>query len=113
HVPEVLDLSPEELARRGFGIDYTSRQKGIDVHDLKCASEDALRQTPAVFYIGEVRDASDWKEVLEFAGTGHLVVTTAHAGSLIEAMIKLLGAVDAKTPADRRRYAEKILAVVH
>jgi len=101
-----------ELAWKA-GVDYTPREKGKDVRDLKQGFADALRQTPAVYFIGEARDVGDWKQILEFAGTGHLVVTTAHAGSLLEMMMKIINACDAKTAAERRHYADKILAVVH
>ncbi len=104
---------PKATLARWWGIDYTPRQKGKDVHDLKQAFADALRQTPSVFYIGEVRDPTDWPAILEFAGTGHLVVTTAHAGSLLEAVSKILSAVGARTPAERRQWASKVLSVVH
>lgn len=96
-----------------FGIDYTPREKAKDVGTLEQGFADALRQTPYVYYIGEVRDIRDWKAVLEFAGTGHLVVTTAHSGSLLEMMTKIFSAVDATTQAQRRLYAEKIRAIVH
>ena len=96
-----------------LGVDYTPREKGKDVHDLRQGFADALRQTPAVYYIGEVRDPQDWPQVLEFAGTNHLVITTAHAGSLQEAMTKLMASVGAATPATRRQWAGKLLAVVH
>lgn len=101
------------LLARYLGVDYTPRERGKDVHDLAQGFADALRQTPTVYYIGEVRERDDWRAVLEFAGTGHLVVTTAHAGSLLEAMTKLLAAVDATTPATRRQWAAKMLGVVH
>jgi hypothetical protein len=104
---------PPVLLAQWRGVDYTPREKGKDVRDLGQAFADALRQTPTVFFVGEVRDRREWAEVLEFAGTGHLVVTTAHAGSLLEAMIKILSAVEAETPADRRRYAARLLAVAH
>lgn len=107
------NMTHPELAFHGFEIDYTPRERGTDVSALPAAFADALRQTPALFFVGEVREAEDWKAVLEFAGTGHLVVATAHAGSLVEAMIKLLSAVEARTPADRRRFGERILAIVH
>ena len=102
-----------KMARDFAGIDYTPREQGKDVEGLKPAFADALRQTPSVFYIGEVRNTTDWLDVLEFAGTGHLVVTTAHAGSLLEAMIKIFSAVGVQSPADRRRWGEKILGVIH
>lgn len=110
------EATPPALATTragGFGVDYTPRELGKDVRDLTQAFEDALRQTPTVFFVGEVRDTADWKKILGFAATGHLVVTTAHAGSLLEMMTKILSAVEADTSAKRRFYAEKIRAVVH
>lgn len=108
-----LSELPRPLVAQWHGYDYTPREKGKDVRDLAQGFSDALRQTPAVYFVGEVRDVKDWAAVLDFAGTGHLVVTTAHAGSLLEAMIKILTAVGADTAADRRRYASRIKAVVH
>lgn len=50
---------------------------------------------------------------MEFAGTGHLIFATGHAGSLTEAMGKILKAHEAKTPADRALIAERILGLIH
>ncbi len=104
--PDAAPRSPEGL------IDYTPRQQGIDTSDLRAALHDALRQTPKVFFVGETRRNEDWRELIDFAGTGHLVITTAHAGSLIEAMHKILLAAKARTPADRSEVASRLLAVV-
>jgi len=93
-------------------VDYTPRQQRDDTSGLRDALRDALRQTPKVFFVGETRRNRDWRALIDFAGTGHLVVTTAHAGSLIEAMHKILFATQAKTPADRNEVASRILAVV-
>src|SRR5205823_4056638 len=87
-------------------VDYTPRFRGEDVKELADGFRDAKRQTPAVVYVGEVRDRAALREVLEFAGSGHLVVTTAHAGTLAEALQLLFAAVEARTPADRGRYAQ-------
>jgi hypothetical protein len=92
-------------------VDYTARHKVIDT-DLKSGLADALRQKPAIVCVGEVREHEDWKEVIEFAGTGHFVVATAHAGALSESIEKLLKACDATTPAQRGSVARKILAMV-
>jgi hypothetical protein len=94
-------------------FDYTPRQIGFDVNGLEQAFRDALRQTPSVLFVGETRDKEDWKLLLDFAGTGHLVVTTAHAGSLREAVDKILTAADAKTPGSRAEVANRLLGVVH
>ena len=50
---------------------------------------------------------------MRFAGTGHLVIATAHAGSLIEAMERIFRGVNAKTAAQRGQIAQRILAVIH
>lgn len=104
-----LDVSMMALEKK---IDYTPRQHVADVKTLKASLKDALRQTPKVFFVGETREKNDWRELIDFAGTGHLIVTTAHAGSLIEAMHKIFLATEAKTPADRREVASRLLAVV-
>jgi hypothetical protein len=93
-------------------IDYTPRQQQADVKDVQEALRDALRQTPKVFFVSETREREDWRELINFAGTGHLIVTTAHAGSLVEAMHKIFLATKAKTPADRREVASRLLAVI-
>jgi hypothetical protein len=93
--------------------DYTPRQKEKDAHLLDEALNDALRQTPALFFVGETRHREEWKVLLNFAATGHLIVTTAHAGSLVEAMHKIFEALDVTTAADRSEIAGKLLGVIH
>jgi len=106
----------EDPIERHFDIpdvQYTPREKGKDVSDLEEAIRNALRQKPAVLFVGEIRDPTEWKLLLDFAGTGHLVVTTAHAGSLIEAMGNILQATEANEPTDRSIVGERLLAVIH
>lgn len=93
--------------------DYTPRQKEKDAHRLQEALNDALRQTPALFFVGETREREEWKVLLDFAATGHLILTTAHAGSLLEAMHRIFEALQVKTAADRSEIANKLLGIVH
>lgn len=95
------------------GIDYTPREWKKDVDSLRDAVNSALRQTPQVFFAGETRDPRDWTELFRFASTGHLAITTSHAGSLTEAMGQLLSAMKATNPARRSQVANRILALVH
>lgn len=101
------------VSTRSERKDYTPREKPTDAGLLEEALMDALRQTPRVFFVGETREKAEWKVLLDFAATGHLIVTTAHAGSLVEAMHKIFEAVDVKTPADRSEIATKLLGVIH
>src|SRR5437588_2498389 len=96
-----------------LGLDYTPREIGYDTPSLKAALNDALRQTPKVVYIGEIRTAENLGHAIDFAATGHLVVFTMHAGSLVETMDKLMQAIDANTPVRRGQLAERLLAVVN
>jgi type II secretory ATPase GspE/PulE/Tfp pilus assembly ATPase PilB-like protein len=41
-----------------------------------------LRQDPDVIFVGECRDSETAQLALEAAGTGHLVLTTVHTGSV-------------------------------
>lgn len=91
----------------------TQRERPIDAFSLEKVLLDALRQTPKIVFVGETRRGEDWKSLLEFAGTGHLVITTAHAGSLVEAMGNILKETDSNTPATRSIVADRLLAVVH
>jgi len=93
--------------------DCTQREFPEDADSLDGVLLNALRQTPKVVFVGEVRDGGAWKRLLEFAGTGHLVITTAHAGSLVEAMGNILKETDSHTPATRSIVADRLLAVVH
>jgi len=95
------------------GVDYTPRQVGVDVRNLEDGFHDALRQKPAVLFVGEVRQKQAWRSLLDFAGTGHLVVTTCHAGSLVEAMQNLFEANDAQSAAEMGYVAQRLLAMIH
>ena len=106
-------LSPNRLAET-IGLDYTPRQIPEDTPSLEQAlMRDALRQTPTLTYVGEVREPHEFRTVLDFAETGQCVITTMHAGSLREAFQRLLSAAGADTPGSRAQIASRIGAVVH
>jgi hypothetical protein len=108
--PEVV-LTAE--AAMDWQFNFTPREKGKDVASLPRAVADAKRQTPSCFYIGEVRSREDWQSVAEFAGSGHLVIATTHAGSLVETIGRILIGVEANTPAQRGWIARQLLCCVH
>ncbi len=57
--------APPDLA----AIDYTPRQPPIDCVNLDEVCNAALRQTPSVLYIGELREPKDIRRAVDFAGT--------------------------------------------
>ena len=94
-------------------LDYTPRERGVDAASLREVIRDALRQTPAMLFVGETRKKRDWNELLEFAGSGHLVVTTSHAGSVVEAMSRIFKDTSTSTAAQRSEVTRRILGVIN
>lgn len=103
--------SSQQASDAGFA--YTPRQKDKDVRNLADAVNDALRQKPALLYVNEVRSQSDWRALLFFAGTGHLAITTTHAGTLVETFGRVFRAMRATSAATRSEIANRIVAIVH
>jgi len=96
-----------------LNLDYTPRQKGVDTDSLTSVIKDAKRQTPAVLFVGETRDANDWTQLLDFGSSGHLVVTTAHSGSVVEAMSQILRSTTADTASQRSEVARRIRGIAN
>jgi hypothetical protein len=95
-------------------IDYTPRELGKDTPDLNQAlMKDALRQTPSVVYVGETRTDDEWRTLLDFAKTAHPIVTTAHAGSVKETLVRILKAANATTRAEQGEVAQVIRGIIH
>lgn len=65
------------------------REFNEDFYDFSQAVKMALRQDPDILMIGEIRDTATMKAALEAAETGHLVLGTLHAGSAIEAVMRM------------------------
>ncbi len=72
--PLYLQLQINE--QEGFGY-----EKGI---------EELMRHDPDILYIGEIRNAYCAKKLVNAALSGHMVVSTLHAGTIREAVIRLL-----------------------
>lgn len=108
-------FEPRERSDNPFRmVDYTPRDRTCgDYRALADCFRNGLRQTPACFLAGEVRDDDDIRSVLEFAATGHLVFATLHAGSLVDLFNKVFEATKANTPATRGLASQSILAAVH
>ncbi len=68
----------------------SQREVGTDCESFAAALRDALRQTPDVILIGEMRDADSAEAAVHFAETGHLVLTTLHSTNASQAIERIL-----------------------
>jgi type II secretory ATPase GspE/PulE/Tfp pilus assembly ATPase PilB-like protein len=87
-VKSVVTLEdPVETALDGVSQSQIQREAGFD---LASGLRSLLRQDPEVILVGEMRDRETAEGVLQASLTGHLVLTTYHAGSAAEAVGRLL-----------------------
>jgi len=59
----------------------TQREVGLDTPGFESALKHMMRQDPDVILIGEMRDATSIRTAFLAAETGHLVLSTLHAGT--------------------------------
>lgn len=89
------------------------REVGVHATSYPEAIEDALRSKPNIIVVGEMRNVETRDAALWAATTGHLVFTTAHSGSVAEAIDTFIGVFPAnEQPQIRTRLAQSLLAVV-
>ena len=67
----------------------TQREVGIDTVSFGTALENAMRQSPDVIQIGEIRTAETMETALSFAETGHLCLATLHANNAYQAVERM------------------------
>ncbi|WP_254508046.1 type IV pilus twitching motility protein PilT [Anatilimnocola floriformis] len=84
------------------------RQVGIDASSFNDALVAALRQDPDVILVGEIRELNTIRTAITASETGHLVLTTVHAGDCIGAVERLVSVF----PADEQTGVRKQLALV-
>ncbi len=77
---------PVEVAIGGVGQTQVNAAAGLD---LATGLRFLLRQDPEVIFVGEIRDRATAEAALQASLTGHLLLSTFHAGSAAEAVGRL------------------------
>lgn len=95
---------PPELFLSGshgkFGVCYQIRVKN---GDFASPLRQAMRQAPRFIFLGEIRDAESASEALQACNSGHVVIATTHAGSIQEAINRMMKLVSSKLDPDLAR----------
>ncbi|MDE3061331.1 MAG: PilT/PilU family type 4a pilus ATPase, partial [Pseudomonadota bacterium] len=88
HIVTVED--PVEFLHRHKHCIITQRDVGIDTYSFAIGLKNALRQTPDVIVIGEIRDKDTMEHAIVFAETGHLCLATLHANNTHQAIERVI-----------------------
>lgn len=66
------------------------REVGVDVSNFAQALRQAMRQSPDVILIGEMRDAETVSAAISAAETGHLVFSTLHTVNAVQTVERII-----------------------
>lgn len=88
HILTIED--PIEFVHMNKKAIVNQRELGVDTRQMNRALRSALREAPDVILLGESRDAESMGTCLQLAGTGHLVMSTLHAGNTYQAFQRVV-----------------------
>lgn len=82
----IIIEDPIEYVHQNQNCIFIQREVGMDTGSYKTALKNALRQSPDVVVIGEIRDRDTMENALHFSETGHLCLATLHANNTTQAL---------------------------
>jgi len=88
HILTIED--PIEFVHRHQKSVVTQREVGVDTESYAMALKNALRQSPDVILVGEIRSADTMEAALSFAETGHLCLSTLHSTNTAQAIERII-----------------------
>ncbi len=91
----------------------SQREVGIDVTSFADALRAALRETPDVILVGEMRDLESTRLAISASETGHLVLSTVHTQSAQSTVERIIDEFPAAQQAQIRiQLANSLLAIL-
>jgi twitching motility protein PilT len=84
--------SPIEYTFRPYRAYLRQREVGRDTPSFEQGLLDALREDPDVLMVGEMREPQTMRLTLNAAETGHLVLSTVHSSTCVEALQRVVSA---------------------
>jgi twitching motility protein PilT len=104
HILTIED--PIEFLHNNKASTVSQRELNTDTKEFGRALRSAMRQDPDVILIGEIRDAVTMQTALQAAETGHLVLASLHAKTVIDAVNRVIDIF----PPDEQRQARASIA---
>jgi twitching motility protein PilU len=89
------------------------REIGTDTLSFETGMRAAMRGSPDVILMGEIRDTVSMEYAIRFANTGHLCLSTIHANNAISSIERMLGFFDKETlEQEAKRLSQNLGAVI-
>ena len=99
---------PIEYEFRNVKAEIVQREVGTDCPSFAVGTRDAMRQSPNILFVGEIRDGETAKAAFYAAETGHLVLGTLHADRVSEIPSRLLNLLPTEDKAHGRYVLSKV-----
>ena len=110
HIVTIEDPIEYEHSHRRSVIEQV--EIGIDAPDFATALRSAVRQSPDVIVVGEMRDPETMRIALAAGETGHLVFSTLHTSDVTSTVSRVSDAFPAERQATIRQELSMALAAV-
>jgi twitching motility protein PilT len=104
HILTIED--PIEFLHQDKSSTISQRELHTDTHDFARALRSGMRQDPDVILIGEIRDMTTMRTALQAAETGHLVLASLHARTVVDAVNRVIDIF----PVEEQRQARASVA---
>jgi len=91
---------------------FSQREMRQDSDSFPAALRSALRQSPDVLFIGEIRDPETAITALHAAATGHLVISTLHSSSIAETLDRFSHLLSAEISGAPSLLASQLIGIL-
>lgn len=92
HTGHILTIEdPIEFDLKSNQSIINQREIGTDALDIDSALKNALRQTPDIIFISEIRDYQSMSAAINYALSGYLVIAALHANNSYHALNRIIG----------------------
>jgi pilus retraction protein PilT len=91
---------------------FSQREIHRDSESFATGLRTALRQSPDVIFLGEIRDAESAMTALHAAETGHLVISTLHSSSVVETIDRFSNLLTSQTAVGLSLLAGQLVGII-
>lgn len=91
---------------------FSQREIRHDSGSFSTGLRAALRQSPDVLFLGEIRDSETALTALHAAETGHLVISTLHSSSVVETLERFAHLIKSETAGALNLLASQLVGIV-